>query len=322
MPDKMQSRTDSLKMAEIFVPEDNIRKDYKNSLVDKDSGGMIESVREKGIIQPVIVLEGEWPGGLKYKLRAGFRRYTALKIVAGDRWANTDIPCIIFSGVSDSAGLEIAMIENDQRKDMSPLDRASAFKDYLEKNQCTQADLAARIGRTAGYVSQVLSVGGLPDNVKKSIKAGRIDFSSARVLAKLEEFPTALNKVFTKVEEDGLSGRALQLRVDEELSKEEARKKAKEKAEKQKEKAEKAKERAAKGEPAEPEDAEEAEEAPPPTLAEQLRDAKLKIKGVTDMRELLVEYATKFERAKTDENKLKYNFILEGIRLAAGVEIG
>lgn len=285
-----------------IIATENIRTDL--SLTDKDKNtNLVDSVRQHGVVEPVILRKD--PEG-KLHLRAGYRRYNAAK-EAGLK----QIPANIFT-VDESKGLELALIENLQRVDMNPLDRAMAFKDLIEKAGIEQQEAAKRLGISPGYISQHLAILELPTGVQKMVKSGKLEFTAARHLTRLKE-----PKLIEEMVEKGLDGMAA-AEVDEKVRsllhrEEERAKKAREAA-----RAKARDEAKASGKPT-PKDAEETDE--PPTLVEQYKQAKLKPRSEKSLRALLMEYGEKFENARSDERKKEYELILKGLELAAGVEV-
>lgn len=137
---------------------------------------LADSLRRRGVLQPVLVrpLAGD-----RYELVAGERRWRAAAI-AGLR----AIPAIVRKS-TDAESLEIALLENLQREDLSPLDRASAYKRYLEEFSVTADILAERLGESRPSVSNYLRLLRLPQEVQDLLRVGELGMGQARAIAAL-----------------------------------------------------------------------------------------------------------------------------------------
>jgi ParB family chromosome partitioning protein len=135
---------------------------------------LAESIREYGIIQPLIVSkETELDG---YLLIAGERRWKAAKTVGLSM-----VPAIIRE-VTEQGQLEIALIENLQREDLTPLETAGAYQQLAENFALTHDQIAARVGKSRTSVTNTLRLLNLPDQVKNSLAEGLITEGHARAL--------------------------------------------------------------------------------------------------------------------------------------------
>lgn len=165
------------------------------------------SVREYGVLQPLVVTkrEIERPGGfdVRYELIAGERRWRAAKL-AGMR----DVPVIIRTAeTSERAKLELALIENVQREDLNPMERAQAFSRLVAEFGLMQKDVAERIGKSREVVANALRLLRLPSDMQEAILASAISESHARVLLTLEHDAAAQRKLFDDIRAAGLSVR-------------------------------------------------------------------------------------------------------------------
>ena len=109
---------------------------------------LAESIRDKGVLQPIIVTE---LGDGRYELVAGERRWRASKMAG-----LLEIPAIV-KDFSDEDKLEIALIENIQREDLNPLEKAEAFKEIIERLNLSQDDLAKKIGKDRTSVTNTFA---------------------------------------------------------------------------------------------------------------------------------------------------------------------
>lgn len=164
-----------------------------------------ESIKEHGLIEPIIVKKS-----IKgYDLVAGERRTKAARLAG-----LTKIPAII-RDFTDQQMMEIALIENIQREDLSPIEEATAYKNYIDATGLTQEEVANKFGKSRSYITNLLGLLSLPKYVQKEVMNGTISMSHARVLSKIDDVDMILN-LAQKVIDDGISVREL-----ETLSKEE-----------------------------------------------------------------------------------------------------
>ena len=144
---------------------------------DEKLASLIDSIREKGIIQPLVVrqLSGE-----NYEILAGERRWRAAKTLNLN-----DLPVIIRE-CNDTEALEIALIENIQRDDLNPLEEAEAYQKLMTQFHYTQDYVAKRIGKSRSYVANILRLNNLPGNIKGLILEGKMTAGHARALLGME----------------------------------------------------------------------------------------------------------------------------------------
>jgi ParB family chromosome partitioning protein len=135
---------------------------------------LAESIREYGIIQPLIVSKETGQDG--YILIAGERRWKAAKTVGLSM-----VPAIIRE-VTEQGQLEIALIENLQREDLTPLETAGAYQQLADNFALTHEQIAARVGKSRTSVTNTLRLLNLPDQVKNSLAEGLITVGHARAL--------------------------------------------------------------------------------------------------------------------------------------------
>ncbi len=139
---------------------------------------LAESIRSKGVLQPIIVRA--MPGG-DFELVAGERRLRAAKLAGLER-----IPAII-RDLSDTESLDVALIENLQREDLNPLERAAAYRQYLDTFGSTIEQLAARLSESRPNVSNYLRLLDLSDPVQKMLAAGELSMGHARAIASITD---------------------------------------------------------------------------------------------------------------------------------------
>ena len=166
---------------------------------------LADSIKDHGIIEPIIVKKS-----IKgYDLVAGERRTKAASIAGLET-----IPAII-RDFTDQQMMEIALIENIQREDLSPIEEAMAYKNYIDATNLTQEEVAKKFGKSRSYITNLLGLLSLPKYVQKEVINGTISMSHARVLSKIDDVDMILN-LAQKVIDEGISVREL-----ETLSKEE-----------------------------------------------------------------------------------------------------
>lgn len=190
------------------IPVDEIRSNphQPREYFDEESlRELSESIKEHGLIEPIIVKKS-----IKgYDLVAGERRTKAARLAG-----LTKIPAII-RDFTDQQMMEIALIENIQREDLSPIEEATAYKNYIDATGLTQEEVANKFGKSRSYITNLLGLLSLPKYVQKEVMNGTISMSHARVLSKIDDVDMILS-LAQKVIDDGISVREL-----ETLSKEE-----------------------------------------------------------------------------------------------------
>ncbi len=172
-----------------------------------DVGSLVElatSIREHGMIQPLIVSERpDQPQ--RYWLIAGERRWRAAR-----RAGLAEVPAIVREATSQQQ-LELALVENLQREDLSPLEEASAFNTLIDQFSLTQAEVAYRVGKSRSAVANAVRLLGLPVEVRTALNDGLVSAGHARALLGLESDDDKLGAL------EEIVARALNVRQAEEL---------------------------------------------------------------------------------------------------------
>ncbi len=153
---------------------------------DFDERGLQElslSIKEKGVLQPVIVRRAD-DGG--YYLIAGERRWRAAKAAGLKK-----IPAII-KDVDSASALELALVENIQRDDLNPLEMAEAFKRLIDEYSYTQEELSKRVGKDRATIANYLRILALPPEIKELIVNERISLGHAKAILSL---PTRASQI-------------------------------------------------------------------------------------------------------------------------------
>lgn len=149
------------------------RKQFSEEHLDE----LTDSVRAKGVIQPILAEEAE---DGTYLIIAGERRFRA-----AERAGLSEVP-VLPRRFSREEKLEIALIENLQREDLNPIDEAQAYRSLMESAALTQEQLAARLGLNRSTVANALRLLRLPDDLKAEIVAGRLSAGHARAILAVE----------------------------------------------------------------------------------------------------------------------------------------
>ncbi len=164
----------------IYVPTDQVKPNPFQPREDFDSQSLEEltqSIKEKGVIQPVLVRRR----GDQYELIAGERRLRATKVLG-----LKEIPVIV-KDVQDRDSLEISLIENIQRQSLNPIEEAHAYQYLMEKFQVTQEKISAVLGKARTTIANTLRLLKLPLEIQEELKKGRISFAHGRALLEIED---------------------------------------------------------------------------------------------------------------------------------------
>jgi ParB family chromosome partitioning protein len=165
---------------------------------------LAESIATHGLLQPVVVRRVED----RYQLIAGERRLRAAR-EAG--W--TDVPVNVVEA-DERQVAELAIVENLQRADLNPLEKAAAFRRYIEAYACTQEDLAARLKIDRSTVANLIRLLELPEPVQEAIRGGKITQGHARALLPLGEEREQI-EFCRRIQQQGLSVRQTETLVQE-----------------------------------------------------------------------------------------------------------
>ncbi len=158
------------------------------------------SVKEKGIIQPLIVRQ---INGSEYEIVAGERRWRAAQMAQLH-----DIPVIV-RDFDDTEVLEVAIIENIQRADLNAVEEAAGYKQLMDRFGHTQEKLAEALGKSRSHIANLLRLLSLPNDVQALVIEGKLSAGHARALITAEN-PSELAKIVVR---DGLSVRATEALV-------------------------------------------------------------------------------------------------------------
>ncbi len=165
---------------------------------------LADSIKEHGVFQPIIVKKSV----KGYNIIAGERRTKASEL-AGLK----TVPAIV-RDFSDEEMMQVALLENLQREDLSAIEEAKAYKSIIESLRLTQDELAKRLGKSRSHITNMLGLLRLPLSVQDMVLYGKISMGHARVLSKLEN-SEQIEDLANKVISENLSVRDLEALADE-----------------------------------------------------------------------------------------------------------
>lgn len=161
-----------IKLDELRVNPYQPRKKFNDEALNE----LAESIKEHGVFQPIIVKKS-----IKgYEIIAGERRCRASKIAGKEK-----IPAII-RNFTDEQMMEIALLENLQRENLSAIEEAIAYKSMLEKLSLTQEQLAKKVGKSRSHITNILGLLRLPNEVQQMVIKNEMTMGHARAISKLE----------------------------------------------------------------------------------------------------------------------------------------
>jgi len=171
MPSEEKGSLFAVDIADIAPNRFQPRRDFDDAGLED----LARSIKEKGVIQPLIVREID--DG--YELIAGERRLRASSLAG-----LTEVPVVI-KDVSDAESLEIALIENIQREDLNPIEESEAYQRLIDEFQITQEEMARRVGKDRTTITNSLRLLSLPDMIKGQLATGELTTGHARALLSL-----------------------------------------------------------------------------------------------------------------------------------------
>ena len=177
------------------------RKQPRNVFDEDDMAELVHSVREIGVLQPIVVRTSTEAGSEPYELVMGERRWRAVQAAGLET-----IPAIIRDTTDDDL-LRDALLENLHRSQLNPLEEAAAYQQLLEDFGTTHEQLADRIGRSRPQVSNTLRLLKLPPLVQRRVAAGVLSAGHARALLSLPD-AAAMERLAQKIVAEGMSVRA------------------------------------------------------------------------------------------------------------------
>lgn len=199
-PDLTVNNVDELPLKDIRPNPYQPRKSFDQAALSE----LAASIKQTGVFQPIIVRKSV----SGYEIITGERRFRASKL-AGKK----TIPAIIRT-FDDPEMMEIAVLENLQREDLTPLDEAQAYDTLIKKLSLTQAEVSKRLGKSRPYIANYLRLLTLPDAVKKLLNEKKLSMGQARTLLSLKD-KKRLVPLAKKTVQDNLTVRQLERLINQ-----------------------------------------------------------------------------------------------------------
>ena len=190
-----QPALDHLRSSRTVPVENLVPNRYQpRQLFDRDEiNALAQSIRENGILMPILVRRiGESHDGNTFEIIAGERRWRAAQEAQ-----LYEVP-IVIKDLDDNKALEVALVENVQRQDLTPLEEAEGYRHLMDEFSRTQEDVAQAAGKSRSHVANILRLLGLPDYVKELIQQGLLTAGHGRALLASEN-PEKLSKDVLKL---------------------------------------------------------------------------------------------------------------------------
>ncbi len=184
---KVETRINKLLLSEIIPNRYQPRKNFDQD----DLNDLANSIRERGVIQPIIVRKSE-TNNSKYEIIAGERRW-----LAAQKAGLHDIPVVV-TDVNDLKSLEFAIVENVQRNDLNPLEEAEGYKRLIDEFSYDQDKVSKFIGKSRSYITNSLRILSLPKEVLKFVEEKKITAGHAKILVGLDNAEFVANKIIEK----------------------------------------------------------------------------------------------------------------------------
>lgn len=172
----------------------------RNEFAEGALNDLAQSIRRYGVLQPLVVtkkeaISGDGDMSVRYELIAGERRLRASKIAG-----LSEVPAVIRSDITeDTTRLELAVIENLEREDLNPIDRARAFKRLIDEFNMSHTEVAQRVSRSREYISNSLRLLTLPEDMVQAVIERKISEGHTRPLLMLVETPDDQRTLFDEI---------------------------------------------------------------------------------------------------------------------------
>lgn len=186
------------------IPVGNIhpnRKQPRTHFDEEHMSELVHSIREVGLLQPIVVRPSTESGDKEFELVMGERRWRATQA------AGLDVIPAIVRETQDVDLLRDALLENLHRSQLNPLEEAAAYQQLLQEFGCTQDELSERIGRSRPQISNTIRLMKLPPLVQRRVAAGVLSAGHARALLALAD-PAGMEELAQRIVNEGLSVRA------------------------------------------------------------------------------------------------------------------
>ncbi len=197
--DAKVSKLVELNIAEIERDEGQPRKNFDKAALQE----LADSIKEHGVLQPIVVVRT----GKKYQIVAGERRWRASQLAE-----KKTIPAIVRT-MDGQTKLEMAIIENAQREDLSPIELATAYVKLKEQFNLTNEEIGKRVGKSVASVANTMRLLKLPDEAKKAMVEHGLMEGPMRPLISLE--PKMIHEILPKMIDEGWSARKVEQYIAE-----------------------------------------------------------------------------------------------------------
>ncbi|WP_372699576.1 ParB/RepB/Spo0J family partition protein [Arthrobacter sp. JSM 101049] len=177
------------------------RKQPRTVFDEEDMAELVHSIKEVGLLQPIVVRPSDEEGAQLYELVMGERRWRAVQMAG-----LATIPAIVRQ-TSDTDLLRDALLENLHRSQLNPLEEAAAYQQLMQEFECTQEELSDRIGRSRPQISNTIRLMKLPALVQRRVAAGVLSAGHARALLGLSD-AGEMERLAQRIVNEGLSVRA------------------------------------------------------------------------------------------------------------------
>jgi len=184
---KIESQKNKLGISEIIPNKYQPRKNFDEEILND----LVNSIRERGIIQPIIVRKSEDQIS-KYEIIAGERRW-----LAAQKAGLHEVPVVI-TEADDLKSLEFAIVENVQRHDLNPLEEAQGYQRLINEFSYDQEKVSKFIGKSRSHVTNCLRILSLPDEVLKLIEDKKLTSGHAKILVGLDNASFVAHKIIDK----------------------------------------------------------------------------------------------------------------------------
>ena len=184
---KIESQKNKLGISEIVPNKYQPRKNFDEEILND----LVNSIKERGIIQPIIVRKSEDQIS-KYEIIAGERRW-----LAAQKAGLHEVPVVI-TEADDLKSLEFAIVENVQRHDLNPLEEAQGYQRLISEFSYDQEKVSKFIGKSRSHVTNCLRILSLPDDVLKLIEDKKLTSGHAKILVGLDNANFVANKIIEK----------------------------------------------------------------------------------------------------------------------------
>lgn len=192
--DEKVSELREVELTKIVRDEDQPRKEFE----EESLAELADSIKQHGVLQPIVVTKK----GSKYQIVAGERRFRAAGL------AGLKAMPVIVRTMDDQSRLEMAIMENVQRKDLSPIELATAYVKLKEQFNLTDEEIGKRVGKSSQSVVNTMRLLKLPDNAKKAMQEHHLPEGPMRPLIGRE--PEVIEAILPKIIEEGWSTRRVE----------------------------------------------------------------------------------------------------------------